>query len=87
MIALSKVPFVIESHPVEFEKQKVLPHFDAAYDLAAWLTHDASGAEDVVQETYMCLFRFYSGFEGGDSKSWTLRIVRNTCRKTIGLAM
>ena len=78
MIALSKAPFVMEGSSVEFEKT-VLPHFDAAYNLARWLTRDASDAEDVVQEAYMRAFKFFSGFKGGDSKSWILRIVRNTC--------
>ena len=56
-----------------------LPHLDAAYNLARWLTRDAADADDVVQEAYMRAFRFYEGFQGGDSRAWILRIVRNTC--------
>jgi RNA polymerase sigma-70 factor (ECF subfamily) len=56
-----------------------LPHLDAAYNLARWLTRDASDADDVVQESYMRAFRFFGGFHGGDSRAWLLKIVRNTC--------
>ena len=56
-----------------------LQHLDAAYNLARWLTRDASDAEDVVQEAYLRAFRFFDGFRGGDSRAWLLRIVRNTC--------
>ena len=56
-----------------------LPHLDAAYNLARWLTRDASDADDVVQEAYMRAFRFYDSFQGGDSRAWILKIVRNTC--------
>jgi len=57
----------------------VLPHLDAAYNLARWLTHNATDAEDVVQEAYLRAFRFFGGFHGADGRSWLLAIVRNTC--------
>ena len=56
-----------------------MPHLDAAYNLARWLTRDAADADDVVQEAYMRAFRFSDGFHGGDGRSWILKIVRNTC--------
>jgi RNA polymerase sigma-70 factor (ECF subfamily) len=61
----------------DFE-QAVLPHLDAAYNLARWLTRDQRDAEDVVQEAYLRAFRFFSGFRGGDERAWLLKIVRNT---------
>ena len=64
--------------PRAFE-QLVLPHLDAAYNLARWLTHNQQDAEDVVQEAYLRAFRFFSGFRGGDARAWFMRIVRNTC--------
>jgi len=64
--------------PGAFE-QLVLPHLDAAYNLARWLTHNQQDAEDVVQEAYLRAFRFFSGFRGGDARAWFMRIVRNTC--------
>ena len=57
----------------------VLPHLNAAYNLARWLTHNATDAEDVVQEAYLRAFRFFGGFHGADGRSWLLAIVRNTC--------
>lgn len=62
----------------DFE-QEVLPHLDAAYNLARWLTHNRQDAEDVVQEAYVRAFRFFSAYRGGNARAWILRIVRNTC--------
>lgn len=60
-----------------FEKA-VLPHLDAAYNLARWLTRNEADAEDVVQEAYLRAFRFFGGFHGEDGRAWLLGIVRNT---------
>ena len=56
-----------------------LPHMDAAYNLARWLTRNDQDAEDVVQEAYLRALRFFNGFHGGDARAWLLKIVRNTC--------
>jgi RNA polymerase sigma-70 factor (ECF subfamily) len=56
----------------------VLPHLDAAYNLARWLTRNDADAEDVVQEAYLRAFRFFGGFHGEDGRAWLLGIVRNT---------
>lgn len=61
----------------QFE-QIVLPHLNAAYNLARWLVRNPHDAEDIVQEAYLRAFRFWSGFEGGDPRAWLLKIVRNT---------
>ncbi len=58
--------------------QFALPHLDAAFNLARWLTRDDHLAEDVVQEAYLRAFKFFDGFRGGDGKAWLLAIVRNT---------
>jgi RNA polymerase sigma factor (sigma-70 family) len=58
--------------------QTVLPHLDAAYNLARWLTHNDQDAEDVVQEASLRAFKYWKGFSGRDSRSWLLAIVRNT---------
>lgn len=60
-----------------FEKA-VLPHLDAAYNLARWLTRNDADADDVVQEAYLRAFRFFGGFQGEDGRAWLLGIVRNT---------
>jgi RNA polymerase sigma factor (sigma-70 family) len=59
-------------------EQCVLPHLDAAYNLARWLTHNDQDAEDVVQESYLRAFKFFDGFHNTDSRPWLLAIVRNT---------
>ena len=61
-----------------FEKV-VLPHLDAAYALARWLTRNDSDAADVVQEACLRAFRYFDSYREGDAKSWLLRIVRRTC--------
>ncbi len=60
-------------------EQAVLPHLDAAYNLARWLTRNGHDADDVVQEAYLRAYRFFDNFHGGDARAWLLRIVRNTC--------
>lgn len=59
--------------------QAVLPHLDAAYNLARWLTRNDADAEDVAQEACLRAFKYFGGFHGGDSRAWLLTIVRNTC--------
>lgn len=60
-------------------EEAVLPHLDAAYNLAHWLTRNCTDAEDVVQEAYLRAFKFFGSFRGIDGRSWLLAIVRNTC--------
>jgi RNA polymerase sigma-70 factor (ECF subfamily) len=60
-------------------EQAVLPHLDAAYNLARWLVRNEQDAQDVSQDAYLRAFRFFSGFRGGDARAWLLKIVRNTC--------
>jgi len=60
-------------------EQAVLPHLNAAYNLARWLTRNDQDAEDVVQEAYLRAFKFFDGYRGGDSGAWLLTIVRHTC--------
>jgi RNA polymerase sigma-70 factor (ECF subfamily) len=57
-------------------EQTTLPHLDAAYNLARWLTQDTDAAQDVVQEAYFRAARYYASFRGGDAKPWLLGIVR-----------
>jgi RNA polymerase sigma-70 factor (ECF subfamily) len=57
----------------------VLPHLDAAYSLARWLTRNDDDAADVVQEAYLRAFRYFASYRDGDAQSWLLQIVRRTC--------
>jgi RNA polymerase sigma-70 factor (ECF subfamily) len=59
-------------------EQVVLPHLDAAYNLARWLVRNKQDAEDVVQEAYLRAFKFFGGYQGGDASAWVLKIVRNS---------
>jgi len=68
-----------EQNPTLSFDQAVLPHLDAAYNLARWLMRNEQDAQDVAQEAYLRAFRFFPGFRGGDARAWLLKIVRNTC--------
>jgi len=57
----------------------VLPHLDAAYNLARWMTRNDQDAQDVVQEATLRALTFFDGFHGGDGRAWLLAIVRTTC--------
>ena len=61
-----------------FERQ-VLPHLDAAYNLARWITRNEQDAEDVVQEAFVRAMKYFATFKGGEARPWLLAIVRNTC--------
>jgi len=56
-----------------------LPHLNAAYNLARWLTHNDHDAQDVVQESYVRAMRYMGTFRGDSARAWLLQIVRNTC--------
>lgn len=61
-------------------RELVLPHLDAAYNLARFLTRDADAADDIVQDAFLRAFRAFDGFRGGDARAWLLTIVRNCVR-------
>jgi RNA polymerase sigma-70 factor (ECF subfamily) len=56
----------------------VLPHLDAAHNLARWLLRGRDDADDVVQEACLRAFRYFSTFRGGNARAWLLKIVRTT---------
>jgi RNA polymerase sigma factor (sigma-70 family) len=58
-------------------EQAILPHLDAAYDLARWLTSNDADAEDVAQTACLRALQFFDGFHGGNPRAWLLTIVRN----------
>lgn len=66
------------------EKQRrfellALPHLDAGFNLARWLTRNDHDAEDVVQEAFLRALRYMGGFHGDNARAWLLQIVRHTC--------
>jgi RNA polymerase sigma factor (sigma-70 family) len=69
---------LLDQHKLTAFEEAVLPHFDAAYNLARWLTRNDQDAEDVVQEASLRAYKYWKGFSGRDCRSWLLAIVRNT---------
>src|SRR5438067_4855423 len=59
-------------------EEAILPHLDAAHNLAKWLLRNEQDAQDVVQEAYLRAFRSFGGFHGTNGRAWLLTIVRNT---------
>ncbi len=53
-------------------ERAVLPHLDAAYNLARWLMRNEQDAQDVAQEAYLRAFRFFPGFRGGEKHTYAL---------------
>jgi len=64
--------------PHQTFEEVVLPHLDAAFNYARWLTKSDADAEDVVQDAYVRALRFFSSLRNDDARSWLLTIVRNT---------
>jgi RNA polymerase sigma factor (sigma-70 family) len=56
----------------------MLPHLDAAHNLAKWLLRNEQDAQDVVQEAFLRAFKSFNGFHGSNGRAWLLTIVRNT---------
>ena len=79
-----ELPPMDETTKLALFEQTIVPHLDAAHNLARWLTRNQQDAEDVVQEAYLRAFRFFDGFHGGDGRAWLLTVVRNTCLSWMG---
>ena len=63
----------------------VLPHLDAAYNLARWLMRDGDAAEDVLQEAMVRALTYFTSFKGINPRAWLLQIVRNTAYGSMAL--
>ena len=70
---------VLEREDRERFERLVMPHQDAAFNLARWLLRGRTDAEDVTQEALIRAYRFFSGFHGSEARAWLLQIVRNAC--------
>jgi RNA polymerase sigma-70 factor (ECF subfamily) len=62
---------------------EILPHLDAAYNLARFLTRDSSLSDDIVQDSLVRAFRGFAGFRGSSPRAWLLAIVRNCSRSAL----
>jgi len=58
-------------------RQNIMPHLDAAYNFARFLSRDADAAQDIVQEAFLRAYRGYDGYRGGGARAWVFTIVRN----------
>src|SRR5881398_686707 len=67
-----------QEHEVASFEETMLPHMDAAHNLAKWLLRNEEDAQDVVQEAYLRAFKSFVGFRGSNGRAWLLTIVRNT---------
>jgi len=67
-----------DSGTVERFRAVMLPHLDAAYGFARWLTRDPVQAQDLAQEAMLRALRYFHAFRGEEARPWLLRIVRNT---------
>ena len=67
-----------DSGTVERFRDVMLPHLDAAYGFARWLTRDPVTAQDLAQEAMLRALRYFHAFRGEEARPWLLRIVRNT---------
>jgi RNA polymerase sigma-70 factor (ECF subfamily) len=67
-----------QEHELASFEETMLPHMDAAHNLAKWLLHNEEDAQDVVQEAYLRAFKSFGGFRGSNGRAWLLTIVRNT---------
>ena len=77
MGGMSKAPAPDSAAAARF-RAVVLPHLDAAYGFARWLTRDPVLAQDVAQEAMVRALRYFHAFRGDEARPWLLRIVRNT---------
>src|SRR3954467_6621164 len=64
--------------PTRAFEDTVLPHLDAAFNYARWLTRNDADAEDVVQDSCLRAMRFFSSLRHENARAWLLAIVRNT---------
>src|SRR5438094_2669976 len=67
-----------QEHELASFEETMLPHMDAAHNLAKWLLRNEEDAQDVVQEAYLRAFKSFGGFRGSNGRAWLLTIVRNT---------
>lgn len=79
---LPPIPLRGARSPLSFE-EAVVPHLDSAYNLARFLTRDATAAEDAVQDALVRALRAFDQFRGESPRAWLLAIVGNCCRSAL----
>lgn len=66
-----------EAEQADRFRRVMLPHMDAAYNYARYLTRDPHRAEDVVQDAFLRAFRSFHSWRGEAARAWLFTIVRN----------
>ena len=74
--AAKRQPSLTSEQAAQF-RAMILPHLDAAYGFARFLSRDPVAAEDIVQDAFLRAFRAFPGFQGQSAKAWLFAIVRN----------
>jgi RNA polymerase sigma factor (sigma-70 family) len=83
MASVSDRPDVAASHKpaganaYDRFQREIVPHLDAAYNFARFLSRNPDAAQDIVQEAFLRAFRGFDGYQGGDARAWIFSIVRN----------
>jgi len=57
--------------------REIVPHLDAAYNFARFLSRNPDAARDIVQESFLRAYRGFDRYQGGDARAWIFSIVRN----------
>ena len=57
----------------------IMPHLDAAYNLARWLIRNPDDAEDVMQNALMRAYKSLDFCREDSARQWLVRITRNVC--------
>ena len=70
---------LLNKRPNQDFARQMLPHLDAAYNLARWLMRNGEDAEDAVQDEFLRAHQAFASYQGGSEKAWLMTIVRNVC--------
>jgi RNA polymerase sigma-70 factor, ECF subfamily len=70
---------LLNKRPNQDFARQMLPHLDAAYNLARWLMRNGEDAEDAVQDAFLRAHQAFASYQGGSEKAWLMTIVRNVC--------
>jgi RNA polymerase sigma factor (sigma-70 family) len=73
------VQTLLNKRPNQDFARQMLPHLDAAYNLARWLMRNGEDAEDAVQDAFLRAHQAFASYQGGSEKAWLMTIVRNVC--------
>jgi RNA polymerase sigma factor (sigma-70 family) len=59
-------------------RRMIVPHFDAAFNLARWLMGNEDEASDILQDSSLKAFRSIHSLKSENARAWFFQIIRNT---------